>query len=100
VLENAHKRSLRDDISQLKQLVPWLGPVALDRIHLGTLQPWIDRRRRAGRAAGTINHGIKVVRRILNLAASEWVDEHGLTWLHGAPKLKLLADRKSVSPIL
>lgn len=98
VLENAHKRSLRDDISQLKQLVPWLGPVALDRIHLGTLQPWIDRRRKSGRAAGTINHGIKVVRRILNLAASEWVDEHGLTWLHGAPKLKLLADRNKRQP--
>lgn len=59
VLENQHKRSLRDDISQLKQLVPWLGPVALDRIHLGTLQPWIDRRLKAGRAAGTINHGSK-----------------------------------------
>ena len=98
VLENAHKRSLRDDISHLKQIVPWLGPVPLDRIHLGTLQPWIDRRRKAGRAVGTINHGIKVVRRILNLAASEWVDDHGLTWLHAAPKLKLLADRNKRQP--
>ena len=28
----------------------------------------------------------------MNLAASEWVDEQGLTWLSGAPKIKLLPD--------
>lgn len=98
VLENQQKRSLEDDISHLKQLLPWLGPVPLDRIHLGTLQPWIDRRRKDGKAVGTINHGIKVVRRILNLAASDWVDEHGLTWLHAAPKLRLLPDREKRQP--
>ena len=98
VLENQHKRSLHDDISHLKQLLPWLGTVPLDRIHLGTLQSWIDRRRKNGKAVGTINHGIKVVRRILNLAATEWVDEHGLTWLHAAPKLKLLPDREKRQP--
>ena len=32
-----------------------------------------------------------MVRRILNLAAAEWVDEHGLTWLLAPPKIKLLA---------
>lgn len=26
---------------------------------------------------GAINHALKVVRRILNLAASEWMDEFG-----------------------
>ncbi len=64
--------------------------VCLDRMHMGTLQPWVANRRAAGRATGTINHGLQIVRRILNLAASEWVDEQGLTWLHGAPKIKLL----------
>ncbi len=29
------------------------------------------------------------MRRILNLAASEWVDEQGLTWLHAPAKIKL-----------
>jgi integrase len=59
---------------------------------MGTFQAWIDKRRTAGKATGTTNHGLKVVRRILNLAASEWVDEHGLTWISAAPKLKLLPD--------
>lgn len=98
VLENQHKRSIADDVSQLRQLVPWLGQTPLDRIHMGTFQRWIEQRRATGKAVGTINHGIKVVRRILNLAASDWVDEHGMTWLLAAPKLKLLADLEKRQP--
>lgn len=98
VLENQHKRSIGDDVSQLKQLMPVLGATQLDRIHKGTLQPWIETKQKAGRAAGTINHGIKVVRRILNLAATEWVDENGMTWLHAAPKLRLLPDHDKRQP--
>ena len=41
VLENDHKRSLGDDISRLKTLMPSIGHVALDKLHIGTLQPWI-----------------------------------------------------------
>jgi len=47
---------------------------------------------------GTINHGLKLVRRVLNLAASEWFDEHGMTWLHTAPKIKLLPDTNKRQP--
>ena len=98
VLENQHKRSIGDDVSHLKQLVPFLGTIQLDRIHLGTLQPWIEQRKRDGRSAGTINHGIKLVRRILNLASSEWVDEYGMTWLLAAPKFRQLSDANKRQP--
>ncbi len=99
MLENQHKRSLASDIVQLKLLMPD-SAIALDRIHPGVLQPWIEKRRTEGRSAGTINHGLKIVRRILNLAASEWVDEHGLTWLLAAPKMKLLPDIGKRAPVL
>ena len=98
VLENQHKRSLDDDILQLKLLMPWIGRESIDRLHLGTLQPWIEHRRRESKATGTINHGLKIVRRILNLAASEWVDEQGLTWLPAPPKIKLLPDLHKRQP--
>lgn len=98
VLENQHKRTLRKDIGMLKMLMPWIGDMPLGRIHTGTLQPWIEHRRKEGVAPGTINHGLKIVRRILNLAASEWFDEYGLTWLHAAPKIKLLPDRYRKQP--
>ena len=85
VLENQHKRSLNDDISRLKGLMPWIGSIPLDRLHMGSLQPWIAHRRKENASVGTINHGLKVVRRIVNLASSEWMDEHGLTWLAVPP---------------
>ena len=99
VLENQHKRSLDDDILQLKLLMPWIGRAPIDCVHLGTLKPWIEHRRREGKAVGTINHGLKIVRRILNLAASEWVDEQGLTWLPAPPKIKLLPDQRQAATI-
>ena len=98
VRENQHKRTIRNDIAQLKRLLPWIGSVPLNRIHIGTMQPWIEHRRKEGVATGTINHGLKVVRRILNLAQSEWLDENGLTWLAAAPKIKLLPDTKKRQP--
>jgi integrase len=98
LLENQHKRSLCDDVSRLKLLMPAIGKITLDKLHIGTLEPWIAVRRKQGVANGTINHGLKVVRRILNLAAQEWRDEHGLTWLHVAPKIRLLPDAEKRRP--
>lgn len=72
--------------------MPWIGTVGLNQLHRGTLQPWVQHRRKQGVSNGTINHCLKILRRILNLAASEWMDEHGLTWLAAAPKIKLLPD--------
>jgi integrase len=92
VQEHQHKRSIDSDVCRLKALMPLLGAESLDRIHIGVLQPWIDRRKTEGVSAGTVNHGLKVVRRILNLAATEWMDEYGLTWLSVAPKIRLLPD--------
>lgn len=98
VLENQHKRSLCSDFGRLKILMPWIGNIAIDKIHTGTLQPWIDHRRKERAAVGTINHGLKIVRRILNLASTEWVDEYGMTWLQSAPRIKLLSDTDKRKP--
>ncbi|HUL02168.1 MAG TPA: tyrosine-type recombinase/integrase [Gemmatimonadales bacterium] len=98
VLENQHKRSLDSDIQRLKMLMPSIGQITLDKLHTGTLQPWIEKRRRQGVTAGTINHGLKVVRRILNLATAEWIDEHGLTWLDRAPRIRMLPDVNKRQP--
>ena len=98
VLENQHKRSIASDIVQLRLLMPWIGSLPLDRINGGVMRPWVDWRRKEGKSAGTVNHGLKIVRRILNLSASEWFDDHGLTWLMSAPRIKLLPDRDKRRP--
>lgn len=48
VLENQHKRNLTTDLVNLKHLMPWIGAVALDHIHIGTLQPWVQKLRKEG----------------------------------------------------
>jgi hypothetical protein len=36
VIENQHKRSIEDDVSRLKGLMPWIGHIPLDKMHMGT----------------------------------------------------------------
>jgi hypothetical protein len=70
-------------------LDPFIGELALKHVHMGSLQTFITRRRSDGVKTKTINCALGVVRRVLNLAASEWIDERGMTWLERAPKIKL-----------
>jgi integrase len=92
LMENQQKRSLHDDAGHLKLLVKYIGNMLIESIHMGSLQTFIEERRKDGVKTRTINHALQVVRRILNLAAGEWMDEHGLTWLGHAPKIKLLPE--------
>ncbi|APZ43263.1 tyrosine-type recombinase/integrase [Acidihalobacter ferrooxydans] len=66
-----------------------------------TLQDFIAAHRQRGVKTSTINHSLQTVRRICNLAAGEWIDEHGLTWLEHAPKIKFLPvkDRRQPYPL-
>ncbi|HFC9278816.1 TPA: tyrosine-type recombinase/integrase [Legionella pneumophila] len=92
LMENQHKRSISDDAGRLREVVKYIGDLPIEAIHIGSLQSFIEGRRRDEVSTRTINHGLMIVRRILNLAASEWMDEFGLTWLNSAPKIKLLAE--------
>ncbi len=68
---------------------------------MGTLRPYMEHARRQGLKNRTINMPLEVVRHILNLAASEWLGENGLTWLRSAPKIRLLprSDAREPYPI-
>lgn len=101
LLENQHKASLHVDVANIKFIDKFIGDLTLDGIHMGTLQTYIDSRRKEGVKTRTINHGLQIVRRILNLAAGEWLDEYGLTWLAVAPKIRLFSevDRQPPYPL-
>jgi integrase len=62
------------------------------------LQPYIQSRKKDGVKTRTTNYGLQVTRRILNLAATEWIDENGLTWLASAPKIKLFSEFDKQKP--
>jgi len=87
--ENQHKRSISDDACHLAILDPFIGDLYLSGVYMEKLQPFIDKRRKDGVKAKTINLSLEAVRRILRLAALEWRDERGMTWLETAPKIKL-----------
>lgn len=100
LLENQHKRTIHTDALHLEQLDPFIGDIALDRLHDGTLRLFVEHRLKQGRKHKTINLALEVVRRILNLAARSWRDEFGITWLETAPlitMLKLTDSRKPYS---
>jgi len=88
--ENQHKRSIDDDAAHLERLDPFIGSLFLRQVHMDSLQPFIASRRVDGVKTATINLSLAVVRRIVNLAASEWRDVQGMTWLEHAAKIKLL----------
>ena len=107
-LKEGTKATLCEDKRQLKYLDPHIGDLPLEAIHMGTLQPFIAERKHQGIRKKesepkvirkrTINCALQTVRRILNLAASEWLDDRGETWLAHAPKIKLLREDDKKEP--
>jgi integrase len=96
--EYQHNRRIQDDALHLKLLDGYIGDLQLKQVHMGSLQDFIAQRRRDGVKTKTINAALAVVRRVLNLAASEWMDRHGNTWLETAPRIKLFPVRDARSP--
>ena len=93
------KKRIKDDALHLKQLDSFIGGLELKQVHMGSLQEFIAQRRQEGVKTKTLNMALAVVRRVLNLAASEWMDEQGMTWLEAAPKIKLFPVKDARSPI-
>ncbi|AFI83202.1 tyrosine-type recombinase/integrase [Methylophaga nitratireducenticrescens] len=94
----ADQKSIDSAISKLKQVVPYIGHLPLDEINRDTLDEWVAMRMELNLATNTINHGLKIVRRVLNVAERELIDENNLTWLLKAPFIKLLPVEQQREP--
>jgi integrase len=97
-LNEATKVTIREDADHVRRLDPFIGDLQLENVHMGTLQPFIEHRKAQGVKHRTVNYALQVVRHMLNLAASEWLDQHGMTWLRHAPKIKLLPENDRRAP--
>jgi integrase len=93
-----YKRRIRDDAMHLRMLDPFIGALELRQVHMGSLQAFIAQRRRDRVKTQTLNASLACVRRVLNLAAGEWMDEKGMTWLAAAPKIKLFPVHDARAP--
>jgi integrase len=90
LVDHQQKVSLPQDIYLLERVMPFIGKLTLDQIHDGTLASYIKDRKDKELAHKTINLGLGIVRRILNLAARSWRDEDGKTWLETVPLITML----------
>jgi len=97
--ENQHKASIETDAILLKSICPFIGDLTLEQVHIGTLQNFIKAKQGANLKTKSINNTLELVRHILNIAATEWIDENGLTWLLVAPKIKLLPVKDARAPL-
>lgn len=94
-LKEKDKSSLKNDRIQIEMLMPFIGKENIKSIHMGTLQKFIKHRQKQKVKNATINHALQVVRHMMNTAATDWIDEHGLTWLETPPRIKLLPPDKN-----
>lgn len=84
--ENMNKKSIADDASRIKGLLPCIGNMPLASIHDGTMQPYIEDLRKKGRKSKTVNNGLEFLRRVLRKTAGKWRDDlTGKTWIAGVP---------------
>ncbi len=87
--ENMNNRSIADDSSRIKGLLPYIGNHNLADIHDGTMQLYINDLRQKGRKSKTVNNGLEITRRILKKAATKWRDDlTGKTWISGLPVIE------------
>lgn len=98
LLDNQNKKYIGDDASRLKALDPYVGHLQIDKINNSAMQPFIDAQLAESKKSKTINHRLKVVNKILRLAADEWQDEFGLSWLLKAPTINLLPETDVADP--
>ncbi len=96
--ENRHKASIVSSAYMLQSLDPFVGEIPLSKLHDGTLQSYITARNASGIKSKSINNALSIVRRILNLAARKWRDEHGLTWLETSPLISMQTTHDSRKP--
>ncbi|HIN75621.1 MAG TPA: hypothetical protein EYM96_05485 [Rhodospirillales bacterium] len=72
---NKHKRSIRRDADAFSFIMPYIGDLPLSKVHLGTIQPFINDRLASGVSGGTVNRDLSSVKTILKRASDTWRDD-------------------------
>jgi integrase len=92
--DDTGKKSLPRDIVSIKAVFPYIGNLALESVHAGTLDRFVSDRQAAGISAGTIRRDLSVVRQILKLACLKWREPNGEPWLKSVPMMPSVKGEK------
>jgi len=85
LFDSRGKRRVSDSARHVRQLLSYVGTLEPRLVHDGTLRAFVADRLSVGVSPTTINHGLKVVRTILNRAARVYRDDEGKPWLDCVP---------------
>ena len=101
-LEGCTKKTKKDDIEQINLLKPYFEGLNLNEIHQNcpALRRFLIERQQTVKNR-TINKGLKVLKYILKLAATEWYDQNNNSILKNTPHIRLLPqhDQRQPRPI-
>jgi integrase len=100
-LETHKKSSIKNDKIMLEKINHFIGDKYLTEVHMGSLQELITAKEKEGLKTATINNYLQVIRHVLNMAASDWIDEMGLTWMETPPRIKFrpTSDKRKPYPL-
>jgi len=86
---NEHLRAIDRDLQDLKGVIPFIGDLALKRVHQITLEPYIEFRREQGISSVTVKRTVSTVMRVLTAAHQIYRDEADDPWLTSLPKFQV-----------
>jgi len=88
-LKETQKRSLDRDRDSLRFVAPYIGDLPLANVHMGTLQGFINDRRKVGISSSTVKRDLSIIRRVLTLAARSWRNNDGQPYLSCPPMFEM-----------
>lgn len=97
--ESKQKRTVDTIAWHVRLLLAHFSDFHPERIHDGSLQPFIELRQTEGAGATTINRSLEVMRTILNRAARAYHDDDGRPWLERVPTADFNAPRIASSAL-
>ena len=84
------KKSLLRDAQDLRQVMPFIGGLVLEQVHAGTLEGFVEKRRKEGVTSGTVNRALTIVKLVLKRANARYRDASGNPWLAHLPEIPTL----------
>ena len=95
------KKSLDRDLQDLAMVMPFIGGLRLNQVHMGTLEAFIKKRQRDGVKSATVNRTLTIVKLVLKRASGRYRDANGNPWLMSVPEISRLdwQDQRKAYPI-
>lgn len=88
--EHMDDKRIADVGAHIRDLMPYIGSVTLDKIDDDRLKPFIEKRLKIdGVKPRTVNHALDVAQRIINLAARKW-RHNGKSWIASPYSINML----------